>query len=105
MEFKEKLNNLFKELRKIGYVARQNFSCCTSCASYELGDYFSKKGIPEGKGRKAVYYHHQNTQDIDKGFIHLGWSGDGTVITTLAKKVGLKVDWNGSKDNKIKVFV
>ena len=29
---KENLNNAFKELRKLGYFARQNFKCCQSCA-------------------------------------------------------------------------
>jgi hypothetical protein len=105
MEFKEQLNNLFKELRKAGYIAKQNFSCCTGCACYELGEYFSKKGIPEGKERKSVYYHHQDTLDIEKGFIYLGWSGNGTEIVTIAKKVGLKVDWDGNEKLKIKVFI
>lgn len=32
MNKKANLNQAFKELRKLGYFARQNFWCCQSCA-------------------------------------------------------------------------
>lgn len=28
---KQKMNNAFAELRKAGYVAKQNFMCCQGC--------------------------------------------------------------------------
>jgi hypothetical protein len=46
-----RLNEAFKDLRKSGYFARQNFQCCQSCAW---------AAIPEEKEEKVVFYHQQD---------------------------------------------
>ena len=48
-----RLREAFKDLRKAGYFARQNFTCCQSCAWAE---------IPEEKSDKVVFYHAQEAQ-------------------------------------------
>lgn len=102
-EDKEKVNQLFLNLRKSGYIARQNFTCCGSCASYELGEYCETKGIPEGQ-RKVVYYHRQDTDRFqDRGRLMLGWSGNGTEIVRMAKDLGITTAWDGSEDTRIEL--
>lgn len=114
---KAKLNNLFKELRKDGLVARQNFLCCGGCASSEIGSMAEKRGLPGG-----VYYHQQ---DADKLYgrdyfmqkpaeeVYLGYGAldeadidsrqIGIMICVAASRVGLEVEWNGSSAQRVKV--
>ena len=100
---KNEVNELFKKLRKAGYIARQNFACCSSCASYELGELCESKGIPEDS-RKVVYYHRQDTDRFWKtGKLFLGWSGNGDEIKQLALDAGLSVEWDGTHEQRIQV--
>ena len=50
MNKKENLNQAFKELRKLGYFARQNFMCCQNCAWAT---------VPMD-AKKVVFYHKQD---------------------------------------------
>ncbi len=52
---KSKLTNAFKELRKEGYFAKQNFLCCQSCGWAAMSDKESEK---------AVFYHQQDNDDL-----------------------------------------
>ena len=52
-EFKGKINNMFKLLRRKGYIARQNFNCCSSCGWAEIGEV-----------EKAVFYHRQDAENL-----------------------------------------
>lgn len=100
-EDKEKLNELFKALRKAGYIARQNFSCCGSCASYELGEILKKKGRTD---EKAVYYHRQDAEYFrNYGKVMLGWGGNGQEIADLARGLGIRTDWNGEDSRRIEL--
>ena len=46
----------FRRLQTMGVIARRNFRCCSTCASYELGQALEQK-----KGKWGyVYWHHQN---------------------------------------------
>ena len=86
MTTKHKINRAFKELRKAGYVAKQDFACCMNCGWSELGD------IP-----KAVFYSHQDTSRFKNyGELLLSWDGDGSEIVRIFENAGLKVNWNGS---------
>jgi hypothetical protein len=91
------LTKAFKELRKEGYFARQNWKCCNSCGW---------EAIPDEQAKHAVFYYAQNANDLkEHGFCHLSWDGDGKKIVKILKANGLKVTWNGSKAQKIKVEV
>ena len=92
-EMKEKLTKSFKELRKLGYFARQNFWCCQSCA---WGD------VPEEKEDKVVFYHRQDNKDVPYGHVHLAWAGDGNEIVEVMKKYFV-VKWDGSEHSRILV--
>jgi len=85
----------FKTLRKQGYTARQNFSCCSSCAWYELGE--------QGKNEKVVFYNRQSGAALrDSGrrrgprsrgpqYLYLNWSGDVNAICSALEAQGLTI--------------
>jgi hypothetical protein len=89
------LNNAFKDLRKAGYFARQNFTCCQSCGWSE---------IPNGK-EKVVFYHSQDNDDKIKGNdFHLAWSGDGKEICEILNRNGVLTEWNENENTRIKII-
>lgn len=84
----------FKALRKHGYTTRQNFSCCSSCAWYELGE--------EGKDDKVVFYNRQSGASMRGGrrgprrrgpqMLYLNWAGDSNLICSELEAQGLMVE-------------
>ena len=94
---KTKITKAFRELRKQGYVAKQNFWCCQSCAWGDLSDEESEK---------AVFYHEQDNQDLkENGKCCLSWSGDGQLIVDILTKNGLIVEWDGSNNKRIVIEI
>ena len=90
---KSKLTKAFSELRKMGYVAKQNFWCCQRCAWEALTD---------EEAEKAVFYHEQDNKDLkENGTCNLAWNGDGKLIVEILEKNGVKVDWNGTDNSRI----
>lgn len=92
--FKKDLTQAFKELRKLGYFARQNFMCCQSCAWSQ---------VPEEKEDKVVFYHRQDTPDVNYGSVYLAWNGNGNEIVEIMSKY-FKVEWDGSESTRIRVI-
>lgn len=94
-ENKKLLNKGFKQLRKLGYVAHQDFWCCSTCGWAAL---------TEKECEKAVFYHHQDKQRmLEDGEVYLAWSGNGDEIVKVFTDLGLKVEWDGSKSKRIKI--
>lgn len=91
--FKENLTQAFKEIRKKGYFARQNFLCCQSCAW---------AAVPDGKDEKVVFYHNQDADGIRYGEVYLAWSGNGAEIVEVFSKY-FNVIWDGSTSTRILV--
>lgn len=65
--YQERLNDAFKDLRAMEFIARQNFACCSNCAGYEIASYISNK-IDSGKKTiydfsGCVFYHHQDNSN------------------------------------------
>jgi len=90
------LNRAFRALRKSGYFARQNFWCCQTCGWAD---------VPEGKENKVVFYHRQDNDDRKLGNpFHVAWSGDGNEICRIFNENGIKTEWDGSDDHRIKIF-
>ena len=97
MTTKEKLNKAFRELRKLGYVARQHFMCCRNCAWHALSD---------KEAEKAVFYHRQDSESWGYGGeldydLYLAWSGDAAEIVDVLRRHGLSVEHNGSENSRI----
>lgn len=90
-KFKEQLNTSFKELRKKGYFARQNFQCCQSCG-WSM--------VPNEKEKEAVFYHRQDTETISDGHVYLSWAGNGYFLYHHFSQY-FNVEWNGSECNRI----
>ncbi len=47
---RDAVGKAFTALRKQGYVARVNFSCCTGCASYELSEMTCFRVLSQAEG-------------------------------------------------------
>lgn len=94
-DVKAAVTEAFKELRRNGYFARQNFWCCQSCAWADIG---------EKKADKAVFYHQQdNARFRETGETMLAWSGDGAFIAETLRRHGLLIEWDGTADQRILV--
>ena len=103
---KDKINELFKLLRKNGIVARQNFMCCQGCAGAALTDKY-------GDNKKVVYYTSQDNATLKKyGELYLAYGLTnctidgaeqelGNLIVNLAKDLSLNVDWSGDINERI----
>ena len=111
------LDRVFAILEKQGFLARQNFMCCSGCAGQALATEASDlkdKGI-EVKG--AVYYHQQDMEGFVKngksvirysqvntnkhGFIGLEDVEIGNIVYDLLLKQGIETTWTGSPDDVI----
>lgn len=94
---KSQITSAFKELRKLGYFARQNFTCCQTCGW---------ASVPDEKGERAVFYHQQDNHSLkEDGECHLAWSGDGNEIVSVLNKHGVQTEWDGSDNKRIKIKI
>jgi hypothetical protein len=51
-----------------------------------------------------VFYHEQDAESVrEENAVYLTWSGDGYEIAKAFRDVGLAVEWNGSKQRRIRV--
>ena len=102
---RSKLRSAFKLLRRHGYTARQAFSCCSSCAWYELGE--------AGKSELCVFYNRQSNDawmlgrrrrqersDTLQQTLFLQWSGDVKLIVETLRSTGLRVTDHDVDENK-----
>lgn len=97
---KEQVTKAFKELRKLGYFARQNFLCCQSCGWAT---------VPEEKADKVVFYHNQdneawNSNRILEHDLYLAWSGNASEIRSVFESNGMRVDHDGSQNTRIVIL-
>ena len=94
-ENKKRLNSAFKQFRKEGWKAEQDFWCCSSCGWSALED---------EEAEKAIFYHRQDTKTMQEtGKLYLAWSGDGRRIVEILETFGLVVEWDGSENKRILV--
>jgi hypothetical protein len=100
----DQVKELFKALRKKGFVARMNFACCGSCAVYELNE----------TGKKAPYavFSRQSRNDFwDRGLLYVNYGqlnkdenadedaltvAVGQIILETANEIGIPVVWDGN---------
>lgn len=92
---KSKINKVFKELRKIGYIAKQNYMCCQSCGWAEIESEYENTD-------KVVFYHEQDSDTLrDSGELYICWSGDGSEICNVIQSQGLVYEWDGLDTTRI----
>jgi len=118
-EARAKVIEVFREMRKLGFLARADFLCCNTCARYSLtnrAEELREKG-KEVKG--AMFWHKQaeqgfwddgrlfivsGTLDSDKfGEIGLPTVEVGEILSEALKKEGIIVVWDGNPEEKILV--
>lgn len=117
---KAKLNVAFSLMRKAGLVARQNFSCCSNCAGYELTtDIVAMPDKKRAKVKGVCFYHRQNAERLFHGKdLYLGYGpvdstkhGQigleavqvGHLVTSCLTQAGLAWEWDGSASQCILV--
>ena len=98
---RQRITRAFRELRKLGYFARQKWSCCGGCGSSE---------VPSKYKNKYVFYHMQDNQSIDEfgninGELYMchGEDGNGNDIVYFLNKHGLDASWNGNINTRVLV--
>ena len=124
-----KLTAAFKSLRKAGFIARQNFSCCGNCAGHALAAHV--KGMSSSKRIQvmgAVFYTRQDGVSVRASdghgrsrrdpHVYIGYgpvkvSGMGTfgvseskiaeAVVVALKAAGLEVEWDGDPSSKVLV--
>ena len=82
-------------------LAKQDFSCCQSCGSKELGD----QQIAEGR-KGYVFYHCQGTESAEAGHgLYLAYSdvAAGKIVVKILRKHGVPTQWNGSMSKCIHI--
>tara|TARA_R100000655_G_scaffold65695_1_gene104116 strand:+ start:1141 stop:1494 length:354 start_codon:yes stop_codon:yes gene_type:complete len=104
-KIKNKMNNIknaFAKLRKLGWVARMNFSCCGSCGCMELEDKYKLKD-----GDKFVFYHRQGADNLKAwGRVNLIWGSsveNGSELVDVLDEYNLLPVWNGSVDRTVRI--
>lgn len=105
-----KLDAAFGILNSKGIVARHNFMDCQSCGYAAMEDEIEKNSIPV---RGCTFYHEQDTERAaNDGMLFLSHSGVDKASDSIANEIiraikeqQLHVEWDGSRDSRIQVFV
>lgn len=109
----DKLDAAFAAMEKRGLVARQNFTCCNTCARAEIwGEITEAEESREVIG--YAFYHMQDTEGAAEGgtiYIKYGPTTGTTAeevghhICDAFEESGLVVGWSGSADDTIEVDI
>ncbi|WP_329248258.1 hypothetical protein OG223_15930 [Streptomyces sp. NBC_01478] len=104
----ERLAEVFELLDASGITARENFTCCRTCGTAEIGG-------ERGEGARGfVYFHEQCTESAAAGrglmLLYGGFDGSAETTATVGHEVlaalrgaGLSADWDGDPDKAIDV--
>lgn len=110
----DRLDAAFADLEAEQIVARQNFSCCGTCGSYEIWD---EAKAEEAKGKSVrgyAFYHMQDTESAVEGdgvYLNYGAAADGEHaaveighrIVRQLEQHGLRTNWDGTLNKRIHV--
>lgn len=89
-EIRAQIRKSFAQLRKMGYTARMNFMCCSSCAAAEI------------ETPNAVFYSRQgNDRLTEYGQLYVQWAGNSVAIVKELEKNGLEVIHDGNEATAI----
>jgi hypothetical protein len=126
------LTRAFAELNELGVVARENFSCCGTCASAEIHDERDDSRHWQG----YLWYHQQDTESLlasEDGQVYLGYGVYPTadfdeaaysalpeaeqqaryqadlerlldeVAFPVLRRHGMRVEWNRKQSQRVRV--
>lgn len=112
-DLRSNLQEAFEYLNEIKIIAKHDWWCCQSCGGSAIAQIQGKEDLG------YVFYH---DQDVEKcamtGFIYLAYGGFivsdkfniwdihiGHIVCDILNKHGIKTEWDGIKDSRIKAFV
>ncbi|MHC3388541.1 DUF6891 domain-containing protein [Streptomyces lavendulocolor] len=104
----ERVARAFAALDARGIVARENFTCCRTCGTSEIG------AEADGDARGFVFFHSQGTEGAAAGYglplLYGGFDGSARTTAAVGREVvealraeELTVDWDGSPERVIMV--
>lgn len=110
----ERLTRAFRALDESGLIAREEFSCCDSCARAALDSKLSiRNSEPNGPAvRGYTFYHRQDSQlAAEDGLLTIGFEAShpirgaavGEEVAETLRAHGLTVDWDGDPERKLHV--
>ncbi len=92
----KKINKAFKELTELGFYAKQNFWCCSTCALHAIPD----------NTENYIFYHQQDADMLkNTGGCYLAWAGDANKIIEVMKRNSIKVNWDGDSNHRIHIDI
>ncbi len=103
MDSKDKTRKMFADLRKKGFVARQNYQCCGSCACSIIGNdlkedqpyaTYNKQNNDAFDGRdlgRTLYINFGSKKEGDEAARKAGGQ-----VALAAFRAGLTVQWDGT---------
>ena len=98
------LDECFKELRIVGWVAEKDWACCGTCGHKEMESYF-------GKEKPYVFYTQQGAEHLNEsGRVYLNHGAYGLQRIKKARQLfktledyNLKPEWDGMLDTSMKI--
>lgn len=110
----DRLDAAFRSLEEKGVIARQNFSCCGSCGSYEIWDEVAEAERCGVAARGYAFFHQQDTEGAVEGsrlYLNFGAKEEGEdAAIAIGREIqreledhGLTTNWDGSLARRIGV--
>jgi hypothetical protein len=110
----DRLDQAFEELESSGIVCRQDFTCCGTCGSAEIGAELDEAEERGAKVRGYAFYHQQDTEGAVEGFgLYLSYGAEeegeaaalviAREIVAVLQTYGLQPKWNGAWSQRIHV--
>lgn len=108
----DRLDAAFKQLEESGIVARQNFTCCGTCGSAEIGDEIQQAQQRRLTTRGYTFYHMQDTEAAADGYgLYLAYGNVeqteadairiGHEIISILERYDFKPSWDGTWNSRI----
>ena len=117
---KAHLNAAFRDLRKQGFLAKQDFTCCQSCGVSDLMDEAEFLAQTGRDVKGGIFYHMQDTDNLrEDGRCHIAYvsfdlskgTSDaaleeaaivvGQVAVETLLRHGVKTEWDGTVARRI----
>jgi hypothetical protein len=113
----DRLDAAFRELDGAGIVARQDFTCCMTCGTAEIGGQVE----PDARDvRGFAFYHRQDLETaVERGVLHIAYgafyrepateadpaetAAVGREVAAVLEEHGLLVLWDGDIEERIQV--
>lgn len=98
MSVRNKVRAAFTELRKEGFFARMNFSCCQNCGWSAV-----PADIPN-----VIFYHAQDAEAYNsvgnlRFHLYMAHQGNSARAVEVLTKHGLQIQWDGTDRTRIAV--